>query len=67
MSECGPLSARYLCLECGESAALENRRGLMAHRGPALLRWRRGVVAAAGGILMEDLEAEDGAIDSDTA
>ena len=59
-SECGPLSARYLCVECGNARMRSNVRELRAHSGPAVLRWRRGVAAGVGAILLEELERETG-------
>lgn len=55
VSECGPLSARGRCVECGEGAMLANARELAAHSGPAVLRWRRGVAAGVGALLVDDV------------
>lgn len=43
-----------LCIDCGIRRVLENVIGLHRHEGPALLRWRRGVAAAVGGVLVDD-------------
>jgi hypothetical protein len=32
----------------------ENIIGLAEHKGPALDRWRRGMVACAGGVLLDE-------------
>lgn len=57
--ECGPLSARYLCSDCGETALIENRRQLREHTGPWFLHWRRQAVAALGGVLIDELDREE--------
>lgn len=59
VSECGPLSARYRCADCGEGEMLENVRELKAHHGPRFHRWRRGVAAGVGAILVDELEGEE--------
>lgn len=49
VDECGPLSARYKCQECGEREMLENRRELMAQAGgPRFDHWRARTLAAFG-------------------
>lgn len=55
VEECGPLSARYRCAECGEGEMIYNVRELKAHAGPRFHRWRRGVAAGVGAILPEDV------------
>lgn len=57
MDECGPLSARYKCQECGETAMLENRRELVAHEGPAFDHWLTRTLASFG---IVDLDAGRG-------
>ena len=59
VSECGPLSARYKCVECGEGEMIANARDLKAHAGHRFLRWRRGVAASVGAVLVDDLEAAE--------
>lgn len=59
MAECGPLSARYRCVDCGEGRMLSNVRELKAHTGPAFLRWRRGVAAGVGAILLDDTDRDE--------
>lgn len=56
VSECGPLSARYFCAECGEGEMLLNVWALRAHDGWRFLRWRRGVAAGVGAVLVDDPE-----------
>lgn len=56
VSECGTLSHARLCGECGAVNLVENVAGLIAHAGPAFLRYRRAMVAAYGGVLLDDLE-----------
>jgi hypothetical protein len=34
---------------------LANARELAAHSGPAVLRWRRGVAAGVGALLVDDV------------
>lgn len=64
-SEVGPISWGGLCGDCGPRKFIENADGLHTHSGPALERWRRGMAACAGGVLVDDLEALiDGAGDS---
>ena len=53
IEECGPLSARYRCVECGETNMLENHRQLIAHDGPAFEHWRRRTLAAFGVIQVD--------------
>lgn len=48
VSECGPLSARYRCAECGEGRMLANVRALIAHDGPEFDHWRRQCMLAFG-------------------
>jgi hypothetical protein len=59
VSECGPLSARYRCVDCGEGEMIHNVRELKAHTGPRFLRWRRGVAAGVGAILVDELELDE--------
>jgi hypothetical protein len=53
VSECGGLSARGKCLECGERARSENLLQINAHDGPYFENWRRQSVAAFGGVLLD--------------
>jgi hypothetical protein len=38
---------------------VENVRELREHSGPRFHRWRRGVAAGVGAILVDDLELEE--------
>ncbi len=53
----GLLSHTRLCGPCAKRILLDNIDGLHEHKGEPMQRWRRGMVACAGGILMDDLEA----------
>ena len=46
VDECGPLSARYLCAECGDGFASSNLRDLTAKSGPGYRHWRRRTIRA---------------------
>lgn len=52
--ECGPISWRGKCGECGPRLALEAADQLHYHRGPIFVRWRRAVAASVGAVLPED-------------
>lgn len=54
MDECGPLSARYKCAECGDDRMIHNNRQLMAHTGPFFDHWRRRSLAAFGVIQVDE-------------
>jgi hypothetical protein len=54
--EVGPLSWTRQCADCGKARLIENVDGLHDHTGEALQRWRRGMVACAGGVLLDDLQ-----------
>lgn len=47
-SECGPLSATYLCRDCGEDRFLSNLHQLQAHSGPFFDYWRERCLAGFG-------------------
>ena len=57
-AEVGLLSHTRLCGECAGMKLRENIDGLHTMSGEALLRWRRGMVACAGGVLLD--EAREG-------
>ena len=42
------------CTDCGNAALEENMYGISSHSGPAFQRYRRAMVAAFGGILLDD-------------
>jgi hypothetical protein len=52
-------SRRGFCSDCGDGEMQRNVAELRAHRGPRFLRWRRGVAAGVGAVLLDDLAAED--------
>jgi hypothetical protein len=47
------LSARGLCLDCGEELRTENFLAMKLHTGPAFEHWRRRTLAAFGIVLQE--------------
>lgn len=53
VSECGPLSARGKCGECGERRMRENHAQLLAHSGPFFLHWRTRSLAALGVVVVD--------------
>lgn len=55
IDECGPLSARYLCVDCGHARVRENLANLHYHNGAYFENWRRKHAGAVGGILVDDL------------
>lgn len=58
-SEVGPISWRGKCSTCGPAIFEANCDDLHYHRGPYLLKWRRGVAASVGALLVDDvLDAE---------
>jgi hypothetical protein len=56
VSQVGNVSWTGLCTECAIARVAENLEGLHCKSGPALERWRRGVAAGVGGVLLDDLE-----------
>lgn len=57
VSECGELSLRGICGECGAKRAIENYRDLRQHSGPFFEHWRRRSLAAYG-VVMPEATAE---------
>ena len=55
VSECGPLSARYRCRECGDGAHLAEVHQMRARSGPWFQHWRRRTAAGVGAVLLDDL------------
>jgi len=49
----GELSATGLCLECGIERVKENATGISEHRGSAFTRWRRGMAACVGAVILD--------------
>lgn len=52
-SEVGELSHTRLCEECGTVNLYENVLGLVTHSGPAFARWRHGMAACVGALLLD--------------
>jgi hypothetical protein len=52
--EVGPLSWSGLCSECGPRRLRENVLGLHTMTGEPVLRWRRGMAASVGAVLVDD-------------
>lgn len=53
------ISASGLCEECGERLLMENVNGLRSHAGAAFRRWRRGMAASVGAVLLDE-RADEG-------
>lgn len=53
-SECGRLSARGRCVDCGRGAMERNAEQLAAHDGAYFDHWRERCAAAFGAILYDD-------------
>ena len=58
-SEVGPISWRGKCGECGPAIFHANADDLHYHRGPYLLKWRRGMARSVGALLVDDVLRED--------
>jgi hypothetical protein len=58
VSECGPLSYRGKCRDCGDTLAVENALQLHAHSGPHFEYWLRRCRAAFGVAAVDDDRAE---------
>jgi len=54
----GPLSHTRLCGDCARRRYEENMDGMYALSGEPLRRWRRGVAASVGGVLLDDVQAK---------
>lgn len=52
--EAGHISARGLCADCGIGAMERNAVELATMRGESVARWRRGVAASVGAMLVDD-------------
>lgn len=48
VDECGKLSARGKCADCGNARLEANHWQLIEHRGPFFDHWRRRTLAAFG-------------------
>lgn len=54
--ECGPLSWSGLCAICGPMLAEQNADDLHFHRGEGLRRWRLGMAASIGAVLVDEAD-----------
>ena len=57
-SNVGPLSHTRLCQGCAISHVQENVVGLAQKRKLALTRWRRGMAASIGAVLLDDVREQ---------
>ena len=55
IEECGTLSARGKCNECGKALEAANIVGIASHSGPFFYHWRRQMAASVGGVLLDDV------------
>lgn len=44
-------------MDCAKTAVTENIDGLATHSGFAMARWRRGMAASVGAVLLDDVAA----------
>jgi hypothetical protein len=54
VDECGRLSARYKCADCGLGRMVDNIGQMIEHGGPNFERWRRRVAASVGAAFPDD-------------
>ena len=54
-SECGPISWSGLCTACAVNAVVTNVEGMGTMRKQERERWRRGMAASVGAVLVEDV------------
>lgn len=54
-TEVGAISWRGLCVGCATTAVAENVIGLHTKTGVPLRRWRRGMAASVGAVLLDDI------------
>lgn len=59
MSECGPLSARGKCSECGVGRHIASQIDQHTHSGYFFQQWRRGMAASVGAVLLDDLRPKE--------
>lgn len=64
-AECGEISWRGKCAECGPRIAVEAATQLHYHSGPVFDRWRVRIAASVGAILADELEALAAALPDD--
>jgi hypothetical protein len=58
-SEVGQMSWTGQCQACGEKRLWDNALAISRHDGPEFQRYRRAMVAAFGGVLLDDSPAGD--------
>jgi len=51
--ECGQLSARGKCADCGDGRMSENLAQLRQHAGPHYRAWQRGIIEGVTGIRLD--------------
>ena len=56
VSECGKLSLRGICLDCGSRREVDNYRDLRQHSGPFFDHWRKRSLAAFGVVMPDSTE-----------
>ncbi len=54
VSECGKLSARYKCKDCGDGNHIAEVHQMRAHNGPYWQHWRKRMAACVGGVLVDE-------------
>lgn len=54
--ECGPISWRGRCRDCAVQRVTENIIGIATQSGMPHARWRKGMAASVGGVLLDDIE-----------
>ena len=59
ISECGPLSARGKCSDCGVGKQAATIIDMHTHSGYFFQRWRRGMAASVGGVLLDDVQPDE--------
>lgn len=47
------------CGPCGEAALYANAHGISRHEGPEFQRYRRAMVAAFGGVILDEPQSAD--------
>lgn len=54
VSKVGSLSWTRLCVKCSDELLTENVLGLASMSNPARDRWRRGMAASVGAVLLDE-------------
>lgn len=58
IAECGPLSARKRCIDCGVGEGIKQNQEMAHHSGEYFLDWRRRMARSVGAVLPEDVSAD---------